>query len=72
MFRSAITKPLFAAARPALVRTTARPAVAARQYHEKVISHYEKPRNVCVSPFLRILDLGACETCYLITFPPLF
>jgi len=46
MFRSAIAKPLLAAARPAIPRTVARPAVATRQYHEKVISHYEKPRNV--------------------------
>ncbi|KAF5363578.1 hypothetical protein D9756_000541 [Leucocoprinus leucothites] len=46
MFRSAITRPLFAAARPALARNVARPAIATRQYHEKVISHYERPRNV--------------------------
>ncbi|KAJ3575161.1 hypothetical protein NP233_g1271 [Leucocoprinus birnbaumii] len=46
MFRSAIARPLFAAARPAVTRTAARPAVATRQYHEKVISHYERPRNV--------------------------
>ncbi|KAF9452060.1 FeS cluster assembly scaffold IscU [Macrolepiota fuliginosa MF-IS2] len=46
MFRSAITRSLFTAARPAISRTTARPVVAVRQYHEKVISHYEKPRNV--------------------------
>ncbi|TFK43364.1 FeS cluster assembly scaffold IscU [Crucibulum laeve] len=45
MFRSAISKTLFNAARPTVSRTLARP-VAARGYHEKVISHYEKPRNV--------------------------
>ena len=47
MFRSAIAKPIFAAAaRPAVLRTAAVRPVAARLYHEKVISHYEKPRNV--------------------------
>lgn len=46
MFRSALTKPLAAAAaRPSLSRAVLRPVVA-RAYHEKVISHYEKPRNV--------------------------
>ncbi|KXN86363.1 Iron sulfur cluster assembly protein 1, mitochondrial [Leucoagaricus sp. SymC.cos] len=46
MYRSAIARPLFAAVRPAVARTAARPVVATRQYHEKVISHYERPRNV--------------------------
>ncbi|KAF8803686.1 iron sulfur cluster assembly protein 1 [Phlegmacium glaucopus] len=47
MFRSAIKKSLFAASRPTptLARTSLRPFVA-RGYHENVISHYEKPRNV--------------------------
>ncbi|KAF8165168.1 FeS cluster assembly scaffold IscU [Crassisporium funariophilum] len=45
MFRSALSKPLLSAARPTLARASVRP-VAARGYHEKVISHYEKPRNV--------------------------
>jgi len=31
-------------------RVLARPAVAARGYHEKVISHYEQPRNVGSMP----------------------
>ena len=30
---------------PRLSRTSARPVIA-RAYHEKVISHYERPRNV--------------------------
>ncbi|TFY69608.1 hypothetical protein EVG20_g3063 [Dentipellis fragilis] len=41
MFRAAVTNALRA---PVAVRP-ARPALA-RAYHEKVISHYEKPRNV--------------------------
>ncbi|KAH6915236.1 iron sulfur cluster assembly protein 1 [Coprinopsis sp. MPI-PUGE-AT-0042] len=47
MFRSAISKPLFAAARrPLAARAAAARPLAVRSYHEKVISHYEKPRNV--------------------------
>lgn len=46
MFRAAISRPLFAAARPTARRVSARPPVTACYYHEKVISHYEKPRNV--------------------------
>jgi len=47
MFRSVIKKSLFAASRPAptLTKASLRPLVA-RGYHENVISHYEKPRNV--------------------------
>ncbi|KAG6911686.1 iron-binding protein [Tephrocybe rancida] len=45
MFRSAITKTVLNAARPRAFQTGLRP-VAARGYHENVISHYEKPRNV--------------------------
>ncbi|KAJ6599222.1 FeS cluster assembly scaffold IscU [Mycena vulgaris] len=45
MFRSAITKTVLAAARPAASRAVQRPLLA-RAYHEKVISHYERPRNV--------------------------
>ncbi|TFK29284.1 iron sulfur cluster assembly protein 1 [Coprinopsis marcescibilis] len=45
MFRSAILKPILQAARPSVSRAVLRPA-GARLYHEKVISHYEKPRNV--------------------------
>ncbi|CAL1701593.1 unnamed protein product [Somion occarium] len=44
MFRSAISKTVLNAA-PRASRVTARPLLA-RGYHEKVISHYEKPRNV--------------------------
>ncbi|KIK08388.1 hypothetical protein K443DRAFT_557611 [Laccaria amethystina LaAM-08-1] len=43
MFRSAITKALLSPS--AASRAALRP-LAARSYHEKVISHYEKPRNV--------------------------
>lgn len=48
MFRSAIKRSLFAASRsaPALQKASLRPFLA-RGYHENVISHYEKPRNVC-------------------------
>ncbi|GAA6003810.1 iron-sulfur cluster assembly scaffold protein [Rhodotorula paludigena] len=35
-----------AAARPALPVRAALPRVSARLYHEKVIDHYERPRNV--------------------------
>jgi len=45
MFRSAITKTILNAARPRAFQATL-PQVAARGYHENVISHYEKPRNV--------------------------
>ncbi|RXW25823.1 hypothetical protein EST38_g98 [Candolleomyces aberdarensis] len=45
MFRSAIARSLLPAARPALQRAVLRP-IPVRLYHEKVISHYEKPRNV--------------------------
>ncbi|KII95364.1 hypothetical protein PLICRDRAFT_98974 [Plicaturopsis crispa FD-325 SS-3] len=46
MFRSAISKTVLNAAAPrAASRINLRP-VLARGYHEKVISHYEQPRNV--------------------------
>ncbi|KAJ6516063.1 FeS cluster assembly scaffold IscU [Mycena sanguinolenta] len=45
MFRSVLTKPVLAAARPGVARALQRPLLA-RAYHEKVISHYEQPRNV--------------------------
>ncbi|KAJ2916524.1 hypothetical protein MD484_g3934, partial [Candolleomyces efflorescens] len=45
MFRSAIARSLLPAARPTLHRALVRP-LPVRLYHEKVISHYEKPRNV--------------------------
>ncbi|KAF7331956.1 Iron-sulfur cluster assembly protein [Mycena kentingensis (nom. inval.)] len=44
MLRSALSASLRSVARPAL--TVPRPLVASRAYHEKVISHYERPRNV--------------------------
>lgn len=46
MFRTALTKTALAAVPRAASRATLRP-VLARAYHEKVISHYENPRNVC-------------------------
>ncbi|KAJ6629150.1 NifU-like N terminal domain-containing protein [Mycena sp. CBHHK59/15] len=45
MFRSAVTRSILAAARPVAPRAVHRPLLA-RAYHEKVISHYERPRNV--------------------------
>ncbi|KAG6833734.1 iron-binding protein [Tephrocybe sp. NHM501043] len=45
MFRSAISRTLLTAARPRAFQAGLRP-VAVRGYHEKVISHYEQPRNV--------------------------
>ncbi|KAF8665721.1 hypothetical protein AX16_000170 [Volvariella volvacea WC 439] len=45
MFRSIASKTILNAARPSVSRVTLRPALA-RGYHEKVISHYERPRNV--------------------------
>jgi hypothetical protein len=50
MFHSALRKTLFSAPRPAIARASIQ-QVAARGYHEKVISHYEKPRNVCLAHF---------------------
>ncbi|KAH8106296.1 FeS cluster assembly scaffold IscU [Cristinia sonorae] len=45
MFRSAISKSVLAASPRAATIASVRPALA-RGYHEKVISHYERPRNV--------------------------
>ncbi|KAL0949635.1 hypothetical protein HGRIS_009680 [Hohenbuehelia grisea] len=42
MFRSALSSTVLNAARA----SSRRAPIAARGYHEKVISHYEKPRNV--------------------------
>ena len=54
MLRSSIAKSLVNAS-PRASRLAARP-VLARAYHEKVISHYEQPRNVClVRPGLPLL-----------------
>jgi hypothetical protein len=33
---------------PRVSRIATRPVIA-RAYHEKVISHYEHPRNVCIA-----------------------
>ncbi|KNZ73856.1 Iron sulfur cluster assembly protein 1, mitochondrial [Termitomyces sp. J132] len=49
MFRSAVTKTVLSAVRPRASQAGIRP-VAARGYHENVISHYERPRNVCSLP----------------------
>lgn len=57
MLRSSIAKSLVNAS-PRASRLAARPVIA-RAYHEKVISHYEQPRNVCLvrsgllCPFIR-------------------
>lgn len=48
MLRSSIAKTLVNAS-PRASRLAARP-VLARAYHEKVISHYEQPRNVRLAP----------------------
>lgn len=48
MFRSALSK-ASANVAPRASHSVARPALA-RGYHEKVISHYERPRNVGSSP----------------------
>ncbi|TFK76070.1 iron sulfur cluster assembly protein 1 [Pluteus cervinus] len=45
MFRSLAAKTALNVARPAIARPTLAP-VLVRAYHEKVISHYERPRNV--------------------------
>ncbi|KAJ7283835.1 FeS cluster assembly scaffold IscU [Mycena rebaudengoi] len=49
MFRLAVTKSVLSVARPAVSRAVQRP-ILARAYHEKVISHYERPRNVGSMP----------------------
>ena len=51
MFRSVISKSLL----PIAVREGRRP-ILARSYHEKVISHYEQPRNVgLMTPLTHLL-----------------
>lgn len=45
MFRTTLARTALAAARPTLPRVSLAPKLA-RGYHEKVISHYERPRNV--------------------------
>jgi Fe-S cluster assembly scaffold IscU len=49
MFRSTITKSVLRATAPRLTTQNILPVIA-RGYHEKVISHYEKPRNVGSMP----------------------
>lgn len=52
MFRSALTKTgLSSVIAPKAARIGLSP-VLARGYHEKVISHYESPRNVRISVHL--------------------
>ncbi|KAG1715950.1 hypothetical protein ID866_1239 [Astraeus odoratus] len=46
MFRSALSKTVFSTAAAARASRTGLPSVLSRGYHEKVISHYENPRNV--------------------------
>ncbi|CAN6643198.1 iron sulfur cluster assembly protein 2, mitochondrial [Trichomonascus vanleenenianus] len=46
MFRSMLVNPVRAAAVRAAIRPTLRPVVAKRAYHEKVLDHYNNPRNV--------------------------
>ena len=64
MFSRALSRSLLAAA-PRATRTTVRPVrpIAARAYHEKVISHYESPRNVSgcllLTNYLPVSDNGA-------------
>ncbi len=45
MFRLTIARTVLSSARPVASLAALRP-VLARGYHEKVISHYERPRNV--------------------------
>ncbi|KIM68694.1 hypothetical protein SCLCIDRAFT_105062 [Scleroderma citrinum Foug A] len=45
MIRSALSKVVVNSTRPPVSRTSLTPALS-RGYHEKVISHYENPRNV--------------------------
>ncbi|KAF8914086.1 FeS cluster assembly scaffold IscU [Gymnopilus junonius] len=46
MFRSALTRPLVSVSRSAALARASVTPIIARRYHEKVISHYERPRNV--------------------------
>lgn len=52
MLRQSLTKSILAASRPQF-SPASQLVAGARGYHEKVISHYEKPRNVC---FTSVLD----------------
>ena len=55
MFRSIVSKASASATRPLVSRVTTRP-VLSRGYHEKVISHYESPRNVCLPHLIKVLE----------------
>lgn len=56
MFRSALTKTVLnTATRPS--GAAIRPVIA-RAYHEKVISHYESPRNVSICHRFGVFDLS--------------
>lgn len=48
MFRSALVQTALRTTRPIVPRTNLRPFLI-RAYHEKVISHYEKPKNVRIN-----------------------
>jgi hypothetical protein len=50
MLRSAVSNNVLNVARQTASRATMRP-VLSRAYHENVISHYEKPRNVGILLF---------------------
>jgi hypothetical protein len=63
MFSSALSKTVLNAA-PRASRAAFRPALA-RGYHEKVISHYEQPRNVSARPVWPVWAF--LEHSYLIT-----
>ena len=65
MFRTQVARTVLSAARRPALAARAAPvarAVPARMYHEKVISHYERPRNV------RIQTRRDLDRPYLITF----
>lgn len=62
MLHSAATKSVLNAARQSVSRSTIRPVVV-RGYHENVISHYEKPRNVNITVF-STLDYPYLITAY--------
>ena len=55
MFRSALFKSILSTARPAGFKAPCVPA-AVRYYHENVISHYERPRNVRHAFFRTLLS----------------
>jgi hypothetical protein len=60
MLRSAVSKSVLNAVRQTVSKTTVRPVIA-RGYHENVISHYEKPRNVSRPLSLICLDCNLSD-----------